>query len=237
MGISHDSGYAPFLDEILRDETTRKRITVIEGVPTVNELVATDVTIMNLAKDIFRRDKIVDRSASVPLAQPLTQPTMMVSPSISASSLATPPASVASYAGAITNASPPPQVTLPFTSKPSAKTARQKQEKPAWKPGPRGIDDPINVNLQVMEAVKKRKDSNKLCNNHFLRGPCGKADSCSFVHDYKPTQDEIRAIAVLTRHNPCTNGQDCEAEDCIYGHHVSRDEWCEPFALVTDYLP
>ena len=30
LGISHDSGYAPFLDEILRNEETRRRISILE---------------------------------------------------------------------------------------------------------------------------------------------------------------------------------------------------------------
>ncbi|KAJ3472056.1 hypothetical protein NLG97_g11326 [Lecanicillium saksenae] len=72
-----------------------------------------------------------------------------------------------------------------------------------------------------MDAVKKRKDTDKLCNNHFLRGPCAKGDGCNFVHDYKPNSEEIAAIAVLARQNPCTHGQDCENNECIYGHHTN----------------
>jgi hypothetical protein len=29
----------------------------------------------------------------------------------------------------------------------------------------------------------------------------------------------LKAIAYLARLNPCLNGQDCELEFCIYGHH------------------
>jgi hypothetical protein len=31
----------------------------------------------------------------------------------------------------------------------------------------------------------------------------------------------MKAVAVLARQNPCSSGQYCEADDCIYGHHVS----------------
>jgi hypothetical protein len=41
------------------------------------------------------------------------------------------------------------------------------------------------------------------------------------VHDYNPNKDEKNAIAFLARLNPCTNGQDCDVDNCIYGHHVS----------------
>lgn len=29
----------------------------------------------------------------------------------------------------------------------------------------------------------------------------------------------MKAIAYLTRLNPCLNGQNCDLEFCIYGHH------------------
>lgn len=65
MGISHDAGYAPFLDEVLRDDSTRQRITVVEGFPTVQELIATDVAVMSLGTDLFRNDKLVDKPPGV----------------------------------------------------------------------------------------------------------------------------------------------------------------------------
>ncbi len=95
-----------------------------------------------------------------------------------------------------------------------------------WNPGRRGLDPPIQVSQTALDSIKRRKDSNKLCNNHYLRGPCAKGDSCCFEHKYKPTKDEINAIAFLTRLNPCANGQDCDVEDCIYGHHVSFHHHC-----------
>ncbi|XWW98360.1 hypothetical protein V2A60_006360 [Cordyceps javanica] len=110
----------------------------------------------------------------------------------------------------------------------SAQFQKIPPQQPDWNPGPRGLDEPIIVNVAVMDAVKKRKDTDKLCNNHFLRGPCAKGDGCNFVHDYKPNSEEINAIAVLARQNPCTHGQDCENWECIYGHHCPsiRDGVC-----------
>ena len=74
-------------------------------------------------------------------------------------------------------------------------------------------------NIQVLDKIKRRTNSNKLCNNHYLRGPCAKGDDCCFEHKYKATEEDMKAIAFLTRLNPCTSGQDCDLEFCIYGHH------------------
>ncbi|KFY02362.1 hypothetical protein V490_00531, partial [Pseudogymnoascus sp. VKM F-3557] len=60
LGVSHDAGYAPFLDELLRDESTTRRISIIEGTPIVRELAATDTRVLNF-DHIFRNDKLLER--------------------------------------------------------------------------------------------------------------------------------------------------------------------------------
>lgn len=194
LGISHDAGYAPFLDEIVTSED-RYRITIIEGSPVVRELAATGLQIMNF-NNIFRSEKLVSR-------------------------IPTPPST---WAG-ITVAAPPTSVSPVISNKslPSAPQSKSKTSKsPAtltWIPGPRGLDPPILVNATVLDKIKRRTTSNKLCNNHYLRGPCAKGSECHFEHEYKATDDDLKAIAYLTRLNPCLNGQECELEFCIYGHH------------------
>lgn len=237
LGISHDAAYAPFLEEMLADDNTRQCIAVIEGAPTAKELVATGVHVLDIGKDLFRTE---------PVASPPTAPALSpwngghqgtASPTTSTDSSHTPashtPAASAamSYAHVISSGSPPPQSAAPVPPRPfaaAAAAARSKiqymqvpPQQPDWNPGPRGLDEPITVSVQALEYIKKRKDKEKLCNNHFLRGPCTKGDACHFYHNYKPSADEINAISVLARQNPCTNGQDCVQEDCIYGHHVS----------------
>lgn len=256
VGISHDSGYAPFLDEVLADNYTRRRVSILEGVPTVPALVATNVNIFRMDNELFRTRKLGDRGT---LAREYSTSSVGTSPrTASATTIPTPPpqasqqdesaaypslskdtpkdSPTASWAGLASKpraASPPPKITLPLASRSvnigskTNKAAAAKQSKkmeleaPDWNPGPRGMDDPILPNLVVLEEVKKRKDNDKLCNNHFLRGPCAKQDVCVFVHDYNPTDDELDAIAYLTRLNPCTRGQDCDNWDCIYGHHCA----------------
>ncbi|KAH8906585.1 hypothetical protein BR93DRAFT_968175 [Coniochaeta sp. PMI_546] len=240
LGVSHDASYAPFVNGLMQDDTTRQRITVLEGVPTVRELVATGVNVLNLNDALFRSEKLVDRSSarSTPvMLEPLPPP---VNSPRAASGVAAPrPASTPAvaqptYARAIKSASPPPQMTLPLPLQPKAASApRQasqtaKPQPPPWNPGLRGLDPPIKVSQTALDNIKKRKDSNKLCNNHYLRGPCSKGDECCFEHKYRPSPEEIVAIAFLARLNPCTSGQDCEVENCIYGHHCPtvRDGHC-----------
>lgn len=252
LGISHDAGYAPFLDETLQSEATRQRISIIEGVTTVPDLVATNINIAKLGSGLFRDDKLLDKFPSFSqAAPPSNQPTnaafppqvtanvasRTASPAISASSSQT-RTPIMSYAGIVGSASPPPQITLPFTRKPMPSGSwRDKSQARAqsesqyllippstpddWNPGHRGFDEPIRVNTQVLDVIKKRKDGDKLCNNHYLRGPCAKREICPFAHDYKISDEEMKAVAVLARQNPCSSGQYCELDDCIYGHHVS----------------
>ncbi|KAM4059877.1 zinc finger domain-containing protein [Hirsutella rhossiliensis] len=226
LGISHDAEYAPFLEEMFEDENTRQCIAVIEGSPTAKELVATGVHILDIGKDLFRTEHFPNRHAA-PALSAWNQGT--ASPATSIDSANTPAASATmSYANAISSGSPPPQPGVPVAPRPFAaavtRSKIQYQQIPPqqldWNPGPRGLDEPIVVSMQALECIKKRKDKEKLCNNHFLRGPCTKGDACHFFHNYKPSADEINAISVLARQNPCTNGQDCVQDDCIYGHHV-----------------
>ncbi|KAI6085100.1 hypothetical protein F4821DRAFT_241558 [Hypoxylon rubiginosum] len=208
MGVSHDGSYAPYLDHLIHDDTGKQRIAVLEGCPTVEDIVATGITITSF-KTIFRSDKL-----RVPSPQIETPTTTTTAQTMS------PPPSVSYAAITQTKASPPPQITLPIPLKRANTPARTlKPFTPAWNPGPRGLDPPIQVNPAALERLKKRKGSDKLCNNHFLRGPCTKGDECDFEHNYNPTKEEKAVIALFARLSPCTKGQECDIDNCIYGHH------------------
>ncbi|TWU78751.1 hypothetical protein ED733_006695 [Metarhizium rileyi] len=248
LGVSHDASYAPFLEETASDQFCRQRMAILEGIPTVPELVATDIPRLDLGRDLFRSDRCSDRNISSAWSLGTWAATIRTaSPATSIGSASTPSRSSLSYANAASSrsssGSPPPVISLPIAPRLAASRAHKAQyqqippQQPDWNPGRHGLDEPITVSIAAMESIKKRKESDKLCNNHFLRGPCIKGDSCFFVHDYKPSSEEINAIAVLARQNPCTNGQDCESDECIYGHHCPsiRDNVCiHPFCKFSE---
>ena len=75
LGISHDAGYAPFLDDVVSSEEDKNRITIIEGYPIVRELSATGLNVMNL-NGIFRTKKLMDRTETQGLLERGVSPPM-----------------------------------------------------------------------------------------------------------------------------------------------------------------
>lgn len=231
LGIGHDSGYAPFLEEIVHDEDSRRCVSLIKGPPLARELDSLQMNVIDF-NDIFRATKLVsDKSSQMTNAQrtlPIrTQTSSNNGPSTQAAVL-TPATSTASlspnnsWAKVTKSATPPPQLTMPLPpkqNKPKPVSKAPSSTQPAWSPGARGLDPAVTVSLTAMENIKRRAGNEKLCNNHYLRGPCGRIDICPFVHNYKATQEDLAALAMLSRQNPCTNGQVCDVDDCIYGHN------------------
>jgi hypothetical protein len=159
----------------------------------------------------------------------------VLTPATSTASLSPPNAS---WAKITKSATPPPQLTMPLPPKQGKpKTATKAPAQPAWSPGSRGVDPTVTVSASAMENIKRRAGNEKLCNNHYLRGPCGRMDICPFVHNYKATQDDLLALAMLSRQNPCTAGQECDVDDCIYGHNVSPPTDLPHIMLLTTAVP
>ncbi|KAF4989852.1 hypothetical protein FGRMN_8853 [Fusarium graminum] len=230
LGIGHDDRYAPFLDRIRGNEEAHQCVSLLKGPPLAREIATLNINTIELEDDIFRTTKLKTKAPaeklngqrtetiktqSLPTANVTTQ--AVLTPATSNASMS-PPAS--SWAKITKSVTPPPQLTMPLPPKQDKIAVRNKTPvQPAWSPGPRGLDPPISVNIQAMENIKRRAGNDKLCNNHFLRGPCTRMDICPFVHNYKLSPEDTRALAMLSRQNPCTSGQSCEVEDCIYGHH------------------
>ncbi|CAK7202321.1 hypothetical protein SEUCBS139899_005043 [Sporothrix eucalyptigena] len=263
LGISHDSGYAPFLDELSSDRATRNRLSIIEGFPTVRELVATNVEIVNFNDAVFRSDKLqVDRFSSAlaavasvasaytngsgagrisPVSVESTRTGSLINGSTNSSvdsddlkTMASPAlktatnSSYASATAASASASAPPIIRFPSATTKSlqakaaaaasAAAALVEKNKPSWSPGERGLDPPVVFNPVAVDSVKKRKGKDKFCNVLVITGNCTK-DRCEYNHKLKITPDEKKALTFLMRQSPCTYGQDCMTDNCIYGHH------------------
>ncbi|KAH7021115.1 uncharacterized protein B0I36DRAFT_367558 [Microdochium trichocladiopsis] len=225
LGVSHDRGFTPFIEGVVAEEELNKRVTVLEGQPTHQKIRSTGVNIIAFDR-IFRADAPADKpppprsntsSSSAAVSTPESVPAAPAS--IPAAATSAP----MTWATITRKATPPPVITLPIPLKTAAParsvSANKTPPQPNWNPGPRGLDAPIPLNQSVLDTVKKRKESSKLCNNHYLRGPCTKGDDCCFEHNYKPNKEELNAIAFLARLNPCTSGQECDVDNCIYGHH------------------
>lgn len=127
LGISHDAGYAPFLDELFQDVSTQIRVTVLEGIATVRELAATGVNILNLNDRLFRSEKLVGRalpsepcvSAVAFEVKAITESTISAGTLTPATSAASTPAQApaATYArAAVKNPTTPPQTTTTTTT-------------------------------------------------------------------------------------------------------------------------
>ncbi|KAJ4306696.1 hypothetical protein N0V88_000060 [Collariella sp. IMI 366227] len=198
LGISHDAGYAPFLDELFQDASLRTRITVLEGIATVREMATTGVNILNLNGTLFRSENLIDR-----VPEPISPPVQMPcepkprTSSFTSASTATPATSAVStpaqapavtyaktvkeaqapaattYAKAIQSAPSPPKTSLP------APQLKKLAPVSATRTPARAASTPLHVSQAALDRVKKRRDSNKLCNNHYLRGPCTKGRECA----------------------------------------------------------
>ena len=75
------------------------------------------------------------------------------------------------------------------------------------------IDPPPHPDKELVNRMKLMK----LCNVLYLRGDCHKKD-CHHNHHYDPTAEELDALRTVARMAPCSNGQFCKTEGCIYGH-------------------
>ncbi|KAI1388495.1 uncharacterized protein F4822DRAFT_429114 [Hypoxylon trugodes] len=213
LGLSHDAACTPTLRKLAQDDDVKPRITVLEGCPKAVEIEDTGISVITFEK-IFRSTKLGGHSCKE-------------SSSLDGYSYA---------AKAKAGASPPPKITLPIPLKekgppkkdvPKATSpqkelqglpAPEEKATPKWTLAPRGLDPPIHPEPAALERVRIRHTETKLCNNHYLRGPC-ETPRCPFEHGYKPTKSEKEVILYFCRLKPCVRGQLCEEEDCPYGHN------------------
>lgn len=201
---------------------TRERITILEGCPTVQQLRATGVHISSdLSDTMFRRDKIapfIRNGHTNEYANGKARKGLYAPPLLSGNNGLSTPSKTSSWATVA--AASPPKVTRPFARLMSA-TRKASKQPGKWNPGPRGLDPPVDVDIEDLRAITKREKGEKYCNNFHIRGSCPTKDSaCPFIHDVKPSPQELAAMKLLARSTPCHAGQDCLIEDCIFGHHV-----------------
>ncbi|UZP40927.1 hypothetical protein NXS19_008743 [Fusarium pseudograminearum] len=129
LGIGHDSGYAPFLEEVVHDDDTRHCVSLIKGPPLVRELDRLQMNIIEF-DDIFRPTKLIsDKTSALAMGNNRTLPikthtTATTSMPPTQAAVLTPATSTASlsppnnsWAKITKSATPPPQLTMPLPPK------------------------------------------------------------------------------------------------------------------------
>ncbi|KAF2087948.1 hypothetical protein K490DRAFT_65228 [Saccharata proteae CBS 121410] len=71
-----------------------------------------------------------------------------------------------------------------------------------------------NFNKEEIDRVKKIK----MCNVHFLRGPCSYGPACKRNHEYKASKSELESLRHVARMACCVHGTACDDPLCIFGH-------------------
>jgi hypothetical protein len=224
LGVPYDAHYAQFLQETFQNDKDQRRIMIIEGPFTAEKLRTSDFKTLDLPEKLFQDRNLQDVASqhqATAAPSPISSTRLPNSIPVALPLKPVKPVKLVSYAGAVSTAPPPPKVALPLTSRSGNITGRTGGSKIAaeWTPGPRGLDPPLSVDKAALDSIRQRKENRRLCNQYYIRGICERSD-CSFEHEYKASQEEIQAVAFLTRLLPCKDGQDCKEKDCIFGHHV-----------------
>ncbi|KAF2205663.1 hypothetical protein GQ43DRAFT_499254 [Delitschia confertaspora ATCC 74209] len=198
FGGSHDNGYTRTLDQYAGPQYVN-RVILLEGTPFACEIMRLPFRKVQF-HGLFRESKMVNSGSTSTSRESSPQRWpygMFVLPA---------------------PAPPAPVVQLP-------KASKAKIMKPVAIPqGPGGIyrnrdgqriDPPTS---KYSKAETDRVKKLKLCNVNYLRRDCPYGRRCTHDHDYKPTADELKTLALVARMAPCSSGSVCTDEKCVYGH-------------------
>ena len=176
-----------------------KRITLVEGPPFAGEM-ATLVEKFHSTSfpTVFRDTKIPTRRVSFSTTPPKS---ISPKPPSWAATVQSKPAQANNLPARQTTQTPP-SVSVPIPR--NSKSQR--------------VDPPIKAS-QTMVAIMKQK---KLCNNWYLTAYCPYND-CKHGHNEKLNEKQIAALRLVARCAPCSQGLDCDDEDCFSGHRCPRD--------------
>jgi hypothetical protein len=205
FGGTTDNGYARLLAPFVGDETTCRRITLLEGPPHANELAHIKDNFLSARfSNVFRTQKLAHpkRTGSLYPTSPWRTPTARCAstPDEGSSTLASDPASP-------TGADVPINPTM-------GTVLRNKQ-------GQR-LDPPLIYSDKELAELKVRK----LCNNFHLFGTCPSMEKygrCQHDHEAKLTQKQLLILRAVARQSPCRTGLNCSNLNCISGHRCLRE--------------
>jgi len=209
FGGSADNGYARMLGPYAGNNSTRKRITMLEGPPFALELSRLKLKFRTASfPDVFRNTKLSPGSGS-----------FSTSASDGTNSKAPSWASTVAPGTAAQPHSPRderPLITDEYDERDviHRNIRGQRIDTPI-------LDPPNKFNPSIINSVKTRK----YCNNYHLLGECFHCskDECKHEHGEKLSGMNLKTLRHIARSTPCRAGFDCEDTNCYWGHHCGRD--------------
>ena len=85
------------------------------------------------------------------------------------------------------------------------------------------VDPALHVDEALAEKLRHRIP--RLCNPHYLRGPCTD-QYCTYDHTASLTDEELEALKYLNRSQPCERSSECTSAACLKGHMCPNARPC-----------
>ncbi|KAL8785600.1 MAG: hypothetical protein Q9213_003254 [Squamulea squamosa] len=203
LGVAHDAGYAPFLQDFASDKPEIwKRITVLEGYYTNPAIEQLGFERRLKMSTVFAAGPAPSGRRNQPSQQPAPAPTPTPNPAPATNTTNTATTEADQNHSDISQGphTIPPAMVLTDRLGPVQKDAQGYR-----------VDKPLAVDPRLVAAIKELH----LCPRLYLKGYC---KACGLRHDYKPLNtNKYDTLWLLTRRNPCMEAH-CNDPNCIRGH-------------------
>ena len=203
FGGTTDNGYARLLAPLVGDDTTCRRVTLLEGPPFAQELACIKHSFHSIPfGKVFRTQKLVNLKRTVPQypSPPRTPPTECATNTTEESS-------------SLASDSASPAGSAVFSEPGTDRILHNKQ-------GQR-VDTPLVYSSKDFADLKSRK----LCNSFHLLGRCtflGNYGNCSHDHEARLNRKQVVVLRAISRQSPCRLGLECKDPNCIRGHRCTQ---------------
>ena len=191
LGCSHDGGYAPALEKFAAEDSTRDRITLLNGGPMHPQIAALGFSKTLTLRTVFGLQEV---KKATPAAAVIPTSAILSSPGSSSTQNSGSRLVLANIERIAERLGPVLR-----------NAAGQRIDKPLH----------IDTNSAYIQVLKK----SNLCMWYYLRGECTGCNRNHFVGPLQP--HEYDCLWYLARNALCwkvQKGKDCDDPNCIYGH-------------------